>query len=201
MDKISSSLTTEQLQDFCKRLAQVKGPTLKKIQELAGEWGIDISLMSATSFRDGPFARHLARLRRGKEMTDAILGAVREGSSALDASEELAAQELLDVLTEVDEDERPDVGKLSGTILNLRMAASARRGDERKDRETEKKLELADQRIAKLEREKTEWDEQRAKITAQLARVTNAPAASADEVRAAAVAEIDAIMGIKPKKK
>ncbi|MCX6952903.1 MAG: hypothetical protein NTV51_12175, partial [Verrucomicrobia bacterium] len=61
-------------------------------------------------------------------------------------------------------------------------------------------LRLRDEQIQKLTREKTEWEEQRAKILAATDKVRTATAATADEVRAAAVAAIDEIMGIKPKK-
>lgn len=170
MASLTNKLSGPKLRAMLDELYQLSAePTLKQIADVMVRYGITSptandgrpSEMAARTLRDGPFARHLARLQRGKQLTDAIMGAVREGHSALDASEELAAQELLDVLTDVDEDERPDVSKLSGTILNLRMAASARRGDERKDKETEKKLELADQRIAALEREKLDWEKKR----------------------------------------
>lgn len=167
-DKITNSLTTEQLEEFCRRAAGLKGPTLAKIKALAEEWGIEISLMSARTFRDGAFAAHLARLRRGKEMTEAILAAVKDGSSALDAAQELAAQELLDALTAVDSEGRPNLSKVSGIIFNLRAAESSRQDMNRKLEETAAKLRIADERVKKLEDERAEREQRKAQLLAKI---------------------------------
>lgn len=57
-------------------------------------------------------------------------------------------------------------------------------------------IEIANQKIAEMERKQTEWEEKRRAVQAQLERTRTAPAANADEIRAAAVAEIDRIMGL-----
>ena len=64
--KIETELSEEQLQDFCSRLANTPKLTLKKLQSMAAELGIEVSLMGAKSFRDGAFAEHIEKMRRAK---------------------------------------------------------------------------------------------------------------------------------------
>ena len=66
--KIETELSEEQLQDFCNRLADTPKLTLKKLQSMAAEIGIEVSLMGAKSFRDGAFAEHIEKMRRAKEL-------------------------------------------------------------------------------------------------------------------------------------
>lgn len=148
-NKVESSLGDDKLLQFCDELRALSArPTGRQIQEAAERYGFTISIPAALTFRDSTFEAHLQRLRRGKDLAKAITSAVREGEgSALDAAEELAAQELLDVLTDVDAEGRPNIAKLSGVILNLRMAASSRKDTDRKLEETEAKIRNLEQKL------------------------------------------------------
>jgi chromosome segregation ATPase len=207
--KIEASLTHAQFEEFCQKLLELPGKarTLAGVQSLASEYGITVSPMGAKAFKDGPFARHLEKLNRGRETREALVAAAGAGVHPLDALEEATVMELQDHLTEA---ETIDVNFLSSQLVKLRTSISMREDTKRKDRdfdrklrETEKKLEIAAEQLAKLQREKTEWEEERAKIraTAEAAGAAiNKPKASPDEIRAQTVALIDEIMGIKPKK-
>jgi hypothetical protein len=189
--KIENTIGDEKLRAIAHK------PTGRQIQEVAAKHGVTVAIPAALHFRETAFAAHLQRLRRGRDLAQAITAGVREGeSTALDAAQELASQELLDVLTDVDADGRPNIGKLSSTILNLRMADSSRKDTDRKLSETAAKLKLAEQRLEKLE---TDNAERREKVAAATAKLKAAAGKSADQVRADAVAEIDRIMGITPK--
>jgi hypothetical protein len=55
-NKIAKSLSAEELQEFLDRCWKTPGLTLAKVQELAGEYGIEVSLMGARSFKSTTFA-------------------------------------------------------------------------------------------------------------------------------------------------
>lgn len=168
--KIENTLPDEKLQQLLEELRGLSGkPTLKQIQAAAKKYGVVVSLPAAATFRDNSFDAHLNRLRRGKEMAEAITGAVREGNgSALDAAEEIAAQELLDALTDVDADGRPNIGNVSKIIVNLRLAASSRQDTARKIEETAAKLKLAEEQVRKLEQQRQDRDEKKAELLAKV---------------------------------
>lgn len=169
--KIENSLPHEQLLQLIEELRALSGkPTLKQIQEAAKKHGVEVSLMGAKTFRDNSFEAHLQRLRRGKEMAEAITTAVRDGNgSALDAAEEIAAQELLDALTDVDADGRPNIAAASKVIVNLRLAASSRQDTARKIQETEAKLRIAEEQVKKLEGQREERDRKKAELLEKVA--------------------------------
>lgn len=66
--KIETELSEEQLQEFCTRLANTPKLTLKKLQSMAAELGIEVSLMGAKSFRDGAFAEHIEKCAAQKSL-------------------------------------------------------------------------------------------------------------------------------------
>jgi len=169
-NKIENTLPDDELQQLLADLRALAGrPTLKQVQAAAKKHGVDVSLMGAKSFRDNTFEAHLQRLRRGKEMAEAITGAVREGNgSALDAAEEIAAQELLDALTDVDAEGRPNIGNVSKIIVNLRIAASSRQDTARKISETEAKLRVAEELVKKLRDQAEERDRKKAELLARV---------------------------------
>lgn len=193
--KIEISLNQEQLVEFLKRCAQLKGAKLKDIQALAEEFGIDVSLMAARSFKQTAFADYLDELKSKREMAESVSLVAKEGLDLTAAAASALAAKVFDASINLDP---AAIGTEQGNNVSLAVARlqAGRRGDKK----LEADLRLRDEQVQKLERERTEWEEQRRQVAAQLERVQAAPAATADEVRAAAVAEIDRIMGIKIKK-
>jgi predicted RNA-binding protein with RPS1 domain len=180
--KIRAMLNDEQFREFCTRIMQLPAgseSTLADFQKLASEYGINVSLMGAKSFKEGPFARWVEKLERGRASTEALVEAARGGASNLDALEEVAIMELQDHVTSGSEiDLKFLVSQLTKLRLNLSMREESRRKQtdlERKLRESEKRIEVADkqlslrdEQIAKLERERAEWAESKAKAKAAL---------------------------------
>ena len=68
--KIEMAMSENDLQEFCKSLANTPNLTLKKLQSIAEKRGIKVSLMGAKTFRDGAFAEHLRKLERGREFME-----------------------------------------------------------------------------------------------------------------------------------
>ena len=68
--KIEMAMSENDLQDFCKTLANTPNLTLKRLQSMAEKRGIKVSLMGAKTFRDGAFAEHLRKLERGREFME-----------------------------------------------------------------------------------------------------------------------------------
>lgn len=184
--KIETSLTPEQLQEFFHRCAQIPGAKLRSIVALAEEYGVDISLMSAKSFRDGGFSEYLEDLKAKREMAESVTEVAKSGLSLSDAAASVLSQKIFDQALRLDgsaEDGLEQSNTLSLALSRLRT------GDQR--------AKLLEARLAEYEREKAEWEESRRKIAEQIDRAKNANPASADEIRAAAVAEIDKLMGLK----
>ena len=190
--KIETSLTPAQLQEFFLRCAQLKGTKLKDIQVIADEFGVDISLMSARSFRQGAFAEYLEELKTKREMAENVSAIAKSGLSLTDAAASMLSQKLFDRLLNAGELSDDESDQLSLALSRLRL------GDQRASK-LDADLKLRDEQIAKLTAERTEREAKLQQVAAQVKRVNNAPAATADEVRAAAVAEIDRIMGLSPK--
>lgn len=190
--KIEISLNQDQLVEFLKRCAQLKGAKLKDIQALAEEFGIDVSLMAARSFKQTAFQDYLDELKAKREMAESVSLVAKEGLDLSAAAASALAAKVFDASINLDPSA---IGTEQGNNVSLAVARlqAGRRGDKK----LEADLRLRDEQIQKLERDRTEWEEKRIQITAQVERAKNAPAATADEVRAAAVAEIDRIMGLK----
>jgi hypothetical protein len=187
--KIEKELTEAQKTEFCARLYALTGKDreLAGIQRLAADYGITISHMSASRFRDGPYRRYLEKLERGRDTADALVAAVRGGSHPLDAIEEATVLELQDHLTS---GEKIDIEWVVKQLVKLRTSISMRDESRRKQAdlerrlaESEKKIEianaqlrLANERSEKHERERLVWEETRAKAKAAL-EAASAPAA------------------------
>ena len=102
--KIETELSEEQLQEFCTRLANTPKLTLKKLQSMAAELGIEVSLMGAKSFRDGAFAEHIEKMRRAKELALQLreVGNADAAGSIADAGALVLMQQVYDALTKGD---------------------------------------------------------------------------------------------------
>lgn len=163
-NKIEGQLSHAELGALLEELKAISAkPTLAAVQAAAKRYGVEVSLMGAKTFRDNTFSSHLARLAAGREKSAQILAAVREGGAhPLDAVEESAAADLLDAYTSGEDVDTAAIVKIA---LQLRASIAQRKLSDRsdadlarKERETEKKLAVADrqlalrdQQIAKLE--------------------------------------------------
>ena len=146
--KIESALSETELQDFCNRLANTPELTLKKLQSMAAEVGIEVSLMGAKTFRDGAFSEHIEKMRRAKDLALQLreVGNADAAGSIADAGALVLMQQVYDSLTKGDE---VDYDTFSKIIARLRS------GDHRL-REVNAKLRESELRIEKFEREKAE---------------------------------------------
>lgn len=139
-NKIAQELTVDQLSDFIGQLAALPGKerTLVAIQEKAAELGITISLMSAKSFRDTTFERHLQRMRTAQEVAMQVDGIEAGGNTLANASAKLLSKRIFNQLLDAEESgDDVDVDALSLSVSRLRI------GDVRN-----KALELAQFRAA-----------------------------------------------------
>lgn len=128
-NKIASELTGEELQEFLDRCWKTPGLTLKRVQDLAAEYGISVSLMGAKSFRDTTFARHLQRIGKAGELA-AQVSALRQagaGHTIADAAAAILSDEVLDKLVNRDDNEELDLDVLSKIVKRLRDSDSRTR--------------------------------------------------------------------------
>lgn len=125
--KIETSLTPEQLQEFFRRCAQLKGTKLRDIQALADEYGIEISLMSARSFRQGAFQEYLDELKAKREMAESVTELAKNGIGLSDAAASVFAEKVFDAALRVDPEE---IGSKSANNLSLAIAR-LKSGDQR----------------------------------------------------------------------
>lgn len=145
--KIANSLSHDQLVALFDELKSLSAsPTLAQTQALAKKYGVAVSLEGAKTFRDTTFKAHLERLASGREKSAQILAAVREGGAhPLDAVEEAAASDLLDLYTS---GEDVDVGSVVKIALQLRASLEQRKDRDRSDRDLDRKLADSEARRA-----------------------------------------------------
>jgi len=155
--KIETSLTPEQLQEFFLRCSQLKGAKLKDIQALADEFGVEISLMSAKSFRDGAWSDYLAELKAKRELAESVSAVAKNGLSLGDAAAAVLSQKLFDRLMTSGDLEDKEADQLSLALSRLRT------GDQR--------ARFLEAKLAEMERRQTEWDEKRAQAKAALTEI------------------------------
>ena len=143
--KIESHLSPEQLLQFFRRCAQTKGGTkLATIQAIAEEFGVSISLMSASAVRDGPLSDYLEDLKRKSEMAESVAALAKNGAGLSDGAAAVFAEKVFDAAMRIDAGE---IGTKAGNNLSLAISR-LRSGDQRakyleaKLREIEQKLEL-----------------------------------------------------------
>lgn len=145
MNKILKNLTAEGLTEFFEACSKEKGLTLERIQELASQRGIEISLMSAKNFRDNAWATYTSKLQRANEASAQIQTLLEEGSvnSFADASATMLGQMVFDIL--MSGDKGLDINGLSKIVARLRS------GDHR---QRELEMKIAEYERAEAERKK-----------------------------------------------
>ena len=128
-NKIATGLTAEELQAFLDLCFKTPGLTLAKVQALAAEHGISVSIMGAKSFRDTTFARHLQRIGKAGELASqvAALKQAGAGHTIADAAAAILSDEVLDKLVNRDADEELDLDVLSKIVKRLRDSDSRTR--------------------------------------------------------------------------
>lgn len=129
-------MTPEELLEFNEWLAAKSGKerTLERIVEYAAERGIKISAMSARSYRNTTFARHLERIRRRKEKAERITAVVGDntGRTLNEATLGILAEQIFDELnTDADatgDDEEPARLDLEKVDTLTKAAARIQKG-------------------------------------------------------------------------
>ena len=129
-NKIAQSLSTEELHAFIDRCWETQGLTLAKVQELAAEIGISVSLMGAKSFRDTTYQKHIDRIRRARDLAEQVseLKRVAPGHTLADAASDILSQEVLDAMTNRDPDQELDLDVMSKIVKRLRDGDSKAKG-------------------------------------------------------------------------
>lgn len=210
---IARELTDEDLEKFLAALVARKPGErrLRDIREMAAEHGIRISLESARSFRNTTFEKHLQRIAHRKEKAGHIAQLVGDGSGRTinEAALGIMAEKIFDELNA--EDDSADIAGELGSSARTPLDVE-RMGD----------LALAASRIQKsfgeVDRVKALLVESEAKVRAfevrEKERVEKARAAEkaleklrdpeadlSEKERAAIVATVDEVLGIRVKKK
>jgi len=145
--KIEESMSPVEVEKFCALLASTKGgKKLRVIREIARKHGITISNDAAANFRDGPFAAHIKRLERGAQLAGVITKATAGDVDTLTAAQRVLQQDLLDALTDVDAEGKPDLDKASKIIGRLVLARNSDREAERLDRFDDSRIRIAEGR-------------------------------------------------------
>ena len=154
--KIETSLSEDALQDFCKTLAATPNLTLKKLQSMAAERGIEVSLMGARTFRDGAFKEHLERLRKARDLARQVAEFNNSDAAGTlaDAGAAVLMQKVFDEMT---------AGAVDVDVLS-KIIARWRSGDHRQ-RELNAKLQLMEKQIAEYERRDREREERKAELS------------------------------------
>lgn len=152
-NKIARGLSDEDLSAFLARCHKTPDLTLSKVQELAAEEGIQISIMSAKSFRDTTYQRYLDRLTRTQQMAKQVaeLTDGEEGRTLADAASGLLGQQVFDFLVEADLELEGKDGMKAANQLALILKRL------RSTDQAQKALEL---RVADFERQESERREQ-----------------------------------------
>lgn len=192
---IEQKLSDEQLEKFLAELHATPGTrTLRVIQELAGRYGLKISAMAASSFRDGPLDDYLTALKAKSERAQRVAAYAREGVSMTEAASIRLQESVFDKLMSGDVD---DLTAEERNIYSL-IIERARLGDQRAAK-LAADLKLRDEQLAELRAEREKREASLRAAAAALQKTTDKPKAAPDEIRKQAVALIDEVMGIKPK--
>lgn len=197
--KVESLFSDPEVAELFATLAAL--PAGKRTGRVVQEWakargGHYVSERSGIETVKGAFQTYLDELKAKADRAQQVAAYAREGLSMSDAASVRLSESVFDELMSRD----PSSFTAEERDIYSKIIARARSGDQRAEK-LAADLKLRDEQLDALRRERTEWEEQRAKIVAVTEKVRAATPATADEVRAAAVAAIDDIMGIKPKPK
>ncbi len=163
--KIETHLTPEQFHEFCKRCAQTKGGTLlRSIQAIAEEFGVTISLMSATAVRDGPLADYLEELRATATMAESVAALAKNGVGLSEGAASAFAAKVFDAARTVSAE---DIGSEKGN--NVSLAIARLQSGDRNAKKLAADLKLRDEQIAVLVAEREERARKKAELTQTIA--------------------------------
>ena len=121
--KVEQGMSVNELQEFCKELANAKGLTLARIQELAAKRGIEISIMGAKRFRDSTLDEYLTKVSKASEiaMQIAAVNNADSGATLADTAATILMKEVLDDLIQgIDGEGKVDYNTVSKIIARLR---------------------------------------------------------------------------------
>lgn len=161
---IEQRLSADRLEAFLAELAATPGTrTLRVIQEMAARHGITISLMAASTFRDGPLEDYLSALKAKSERAQRVAAYAREGVSMTEAASIRLQESVFDKLMS------GDVGDLTAEERNIYslIIERARLGEQR-GAKLAADLALRDEQIARLKAEAAERAERAAAAKAAL---------------------------------
>jgi hypothetical protein len=157
-NKIAQALTVEQLDKFVRELAALPGSerNLEAIKAKAATLGIEISLMSATSFRDVTFKRHLDRLEKAQALATQVASMQQQGAgnTLADATAAMLSQQVFDLVDALGDDELDlkKAGSIAFILSKIRQGDVSARGLELKVKEYERKERERLEKIAALQK-------------------------------------------------
>ncbi|MDR2982001.1 MAG: hypothetical protein LBV12_07105 [Puniceicoccales bacterium] len=199
--KIEKELTPAEVEKLCDTLFNTPGGAkhLPTIQKIAKEYGVSVSKMGASTFRDGTLADYIAQLKAKGERSQQIAEFAREGLSLSEAAAIRLSETVFDKLMSTNADAlAPEEQDIYSKII-----ARARLGDDRA-KKLEADLKLRDEQISKLESERAEREARDAQLQIQAEKAKaelSKPAASEEELRQKAINFIDQTFGFKSRKK
>ena len=126
--KIETELTPEQVVELLETLAKTPGGSvLRVIQAEAEKRGISVSLMGATSFRDGALHPYIAKLKAARQKSEMLAEAVTAGeeSGLLAAARTGLAEQVVDFIMT----EEADPKGFGGLAKTLSMLSGANQND------------------------------------------------------------------------
>jgi hypothetical protein len=128
--KIEAELGAEACQELVAALAAEPNLTLVRIREIARERGIEVSLMGAKTFRDGPFERHLAKLESAHQFAVQVASMQEAGvgNCVADASRALLAQQVFEVIARGDFDPEQGLSMADLSLIVKRLTDSDQKG-------------------------------------------------------------------------
>lgn len=138
-NKIEQHLTADQLGAFNERLATMPGVTLQKIADLADEFGVEISLMAARTYRETSYEEYLAELKSKAQFAETIAEAAKSGLSMTDAAAAVLSNKLLDHIMDQGAMENEEFNELSLALHRLRTGDQRAKLLEKKLQEMEAK--------------------------------------------------------------
>jgi hypothetical protein len=160
-NKIVLELDCKQLDEFLARLHALPGKkrSLGGIQDLAREYGIDISLCSAKNFKNRTYRAYVDRMEKAREIAEAIeaVGAHNVGMTLADAGAALLSQQLFEQILEAtsgqNQDVLLDIDKVSLAISRIRTGDVQARGMQAKLEDLQRKWEERDARKELLQKQ------------------------------------------------